>query len=44
VTVRVAVALGLPLRLIVRPVNTRVVDVPAVSVSVTLAVYAPLVE
>ena len=38
VNVRDAFALGPPLRSMVRPVNTRVVDVPAELVSVTVAV------
>src|SRR5947209_10912175 len=43
-TVRVVWALDPPLRLMVWPVNTFVVEVPAVSVSVSVAVKEPPVE
>ena len=41
VTVTAATAWGPPLRLIVRPVNTRDVEVPPELVSVTVAVNVP---
>lgn len=43
-TVRLARAVGPPLRLTVLPVKTCAVEVPAVSVSVTVAVYLPGIE